>query len=452
MGAWMRKPAGRLYRLLSANHMLRVDETRGWLSGLYGGNRKQTEELTETYYIQMIQKVMLCICVGIVLMVMVTITYLISDDEQIHIVRSDYGDDSEQLTLYYEDFEHHIQPVEVEIEPVKYREEDLEGVFDQGFVYLEEFLPGENGSLENVTDDLQLETSIPGSGLTVNWISDDYEYLSDDGRIHNDDLNRSVEVHLTAELSYGEEVRRRQYTVQIIPKDMSDSMQEQAKVKEILEAQLQEHSYEQEINLSAEQDGYHFSTTGNDHQEYLVIIFGTIAVILLLISHYRSRLKEHMKERKRQLQLEYSYFMNQILLYISAGTSVQGAILRIITQYERNHKEDHVLYQELVRMKNEIHTGTSAEQAYIHFGRRTGVISYIKAMALLTRQMKVGSQGVTEQLEQEEHEAFEHRKEMARKSGEEAGTKLLLPMIVLMIVSMVLVMYPAFASFSFEFL
>lgn len=47
----------------------------------------------------------------------------------------------------------------------------------------------------------------------------------------------------------------------------------------------------------------------------------------------------------------------------------------------------------------------------------------------------------------EEQNAMQTRKEMAKRKGEEAGTKLLLPMVVLLGVVMVIVMLPAIINF-----
>ena len=51
-----------------------------------------------------------------------------------------------------------------------------------------------------------------------------------------------------------------------------------------------------------------------------------------------------------------------------------------------------------------------------------------------------------ELLETEMWQAFENRKALARKQGEEAGTKLLLPMIGMLGVVMVIVIAPALMS------
>ena len=48
----------------------------------------------------------------------------------------------------------------------------------------------------------------------------------------------------------------------------------------------------------------------------------------------------------------------------------------------------------------------------------------------------------------ETQDAFEERKNQAKRYGEEAGTKLLIPMIMILLVVMVIIMYPALVNFN----
>jgi Flp pilus assembly protein TadB len=219
-------------------------------------------------------------------------------------------------------------------------------------------------------------------------------------------------------------------------------------VKAELEETIQENIYEQEFDLPSKVQGMNIQTAVSEVHTWLVFLLLGVGGAALLVVRQRSRLQEQMKQRKQLLLQEYPYFMNQILLYTSAGTTVLGAIERMLHQYENVRKTEQPLYQELLRLKNEIHTGVFQEQAYFNFGRRIGLLPYIKASSLFAQQIRKGGGGIEEQLEFEEHDAFEKRKELARKAGEEAGTKLLFPMILLMILSMVLVMYPALMSFT----
>ena len=62
--------------------------------------------------------------------------------------------------------------------------------------------------------------------------------------------------------------------------------------------------------------------------------------------------------------------------------------------------------------------------------------------------MKRGGRGLMDMFEQEEAVALEERKNLAKRYGEEAGTKLLGPMILLLLVVMLMIMVPALWSFA----
>ena len=54
--------------------------------------------------------------------------------------------------------------------------------------------------------------------------------------------------------------------------------------------------------------------------------------------------------------------------------------------------------------------------------------------------------GLTQMLKLESVQAFEERKARAKKLGEEAGTKLLFPMFLMLAVVLIIVIVPAFMS------
>ena len=57
-----------------------------------------------------------------------------------------------------------------------------------------------------------------------------------------------------------------------------------------------------------------------------------------------------------------------------------------------------------------------------------------------------GSGGLTDLLEREASDAFEDRKKLAKKLGEEAGTKLMIPMFMMLVIVLIIVIVPAFFS------
>ena len=72
--------------------------------------------------------------------------------------------------------------------------------------------------------------------------------------------------------------------------------------------------------------------------------------------------------------------------------------------------------------------------------------AYVRLGALLSQNLRKGTKGLTQLLKTEALQAFEDRKANARRRGEEAGTKLLLPMFLMLSVVLVIVIVPAFLS------
>ena len=69
-------------------------------------------------------------------------------------------------------------------------------------------------------------------------------------------------------------------------------------------------------------------------------------------------------------------------------------------------------------------------------------------MRILIQNLRTGNRGLCELLVQEAAVAFEERKALARKLGEEAGTKMLLPLIMMLGIVIAIIMVPAMQSFA----
>ena len=67
-------------------------------------------------------------------------------------------------------------------------------------------------------------------------------------------------------------------------------------------------------------------------------------------------------------------------------------------------------------------------------------------MSLLVSGQRMGNCKLMEQLNEEADRVFLERKNAARKFGEEAGTKMLIPMMLMLFIVMAIVIIPAFLS------
>lgn len=85
-------------------------------------------------------------------------------------------------------------------------------------------------------------------------------------------------------------------------------------------------------------------------------------------------------------------------------------------------------------------------QAYGDFGRRCGLRCYARFASLLQNGLQTGNRNLRRLLEAEMEEAFQQRKDTAKRLGEEASGKLLLPLFLMLGVVMVMITAPAFLA------
>ena len=160
------------------------------------------------------------------------------------------------------------------------------------------------------------------------------------------------------------------------------------------------------------------------------------------------KLEKKEKERKRQLILDYPEVLFKMAMLLGAGLTLKGTFQKITAEYKKRREErPRYVYEEMLSACREMENGVSEAAAYEGFGRRCGDSRYVRLGSVLSQNLKKGAKGLQEFLEQEAAAGFEERKNAARKIGEEAGTKLLLPMMLMLALVLVILLVPAVMSF-----
>lgn len=158
---------------------------------------------------------------------------------------------------------------------------------------------------------------------------------------------------------------------------------------------------------------------------------------------YDRELRRKEEERQKQMMTEYAAIVSKLTLYLGAGMNLRRAFERTAKD---GRKTDNPVYAEMQLACGEMADGISEAESYIHFGKRTRLQRYIRLGTLLAQNLKKGNAILLVQLKQEALLSMEEQRAEVRKTGEEMGTKLLLPMILMMGMTMVLIMVPAFLS------
>ena len=249
--------------------------------------------------------------------------------------------------------------------------------------------------------------------------------------------------------------------VQVPEKETEDTGEETEPEKELSEEQQREKElqdmivqYNQKKNdpryyyLPEEWNGKHLEweqpkdTTGN-----LISALGLVAAAAVVIAKRREEESVQIK-RREQMLMDYPGLVMKFTLLVQAGLTARKAFQKIAMDYgKREEGNKRAAYEEIRTACYEMDSGVSEAEAYRRFGERCGQVKYKTLSTLLIQNLQKGSRYLSDLLEKESVEAWEERKRKARVLGEAAATKLLLPMVLMLLVVMAVIMLPACLSF-----
>ncbi|WP_166241727.1 type II secretion system F family protein [Paenibacillus turpanensis] len=146
--------------------------------------------------------------------------------------------------------------------------------------------------------------------------------------------------------------------------------------------------------------------------------------------------------RKRQMMLELPNVLNQLALFMHAGDPITKALSRCAVPASGN-KAVHPLYGELARLKLELEQQQPFAESIERFNKRCGLqeVSLVCTTILLNH--KRGGNYLAASLQELGRGLWDKRKTTVRTLTEEASSKMLFPMVVIFLVVLVIVAYPA---------
>ncbi len=372
-------------------------------------------------------------------------------EEQGRIARADYGAGETEAILQAN--EGRDGEYTVTIGARQYSTQETEEMAEEAFLALEKQIQGENKSLQAVSKDLYLPNSLPEYPFRISWESSSYSLVDTDGEVHGERLGEDEKktVTLTAKLSYEQESYTRDYRVTVTAPLQSKEEQKQEQILEALREAENATAADKWLQLPQTVDGMQISWKSRK-EDYSLLLFLLITVAGVLSgAGMEQDLKKKIARRERQLQMDYPQMISRFVLFLGAGLSVRNAFFRLGMEYQRQKQqgeECRCVYEEILLLCHELESSVAENAAYEHFGNRCRLRCYTKFCALLNQNQKKGNQELLAILQAETEEAFAERRNLARQIGEEAGTKLLFPMIMMLGITMIMIIIPAYSNFS----
>ncbi len=168
----------------------------------------------------------------------------------------------------------------------------------------------------------------------------------------------------------------------------------------------------------------------------VLVLLGTGAVYY----YYGTAIEEKIKKRTDEMLSDFSEVVSKLALLVNSGMILNEAWERVACSGETT------LYREMRRSVGEIKNGTSSADALYEFGQRCMLPEIKKFASTLIQGINQGNRELAAMLAQQSREVWSMKKQLVRRMGEVANSKLLIPMCITFIGILIMVMIPIFAN------
>lgn len=330
-----------------------------------------------------------------------------------------------------------------------YGEEEVKKELQSASAGLEKLFLKHNTDLYHIESDTLMPTVFPETKVAIQWNMESWEYMDPDGTVKNEWLSKPVALKVQAVLTLEGQSLVWKRELRICPPTEPDSDQK----LRMLEARIQELQEEdtEELLLPRELRGESIVWYTRPDNRWIWIAALTVIALFAVLGGQKQEEERFRKQKERSMALDYPKIVSRLSLYMGAGISTRKAWERIVEDYgkkSREEKEFRAAYEEMCTALHEMQSGVPEALAYERFGARCHVPAYLKLGTLLSQNLRKGTKNLSELLKEEAEEAFEDRKALAKQMGEECESKLLFPMILMLLTILIMIMYPAVASFQ----
>ncbi|MDR1764670.1 MAG: hypothetical protein LBR77_00950 [Lachnospiraceae bacterium] len=409
-------------------------------------------------------------------------------DGALYLERNAYGEGGRTYQWWVEGLGEEPMPVTLEVDAIRYGDDEIEEVFDSATEYLGTLVLGNNPSAQEIREDLYFPASLDTYGLRVQWFAQDGGPIDDKGHIDPnawaEGAAAPIPAQILARLFDEAHSREATFDFMVYPPNQTQSERLLAEYYEALEAADREARSEQGFWAPRELGGKTLSLkTAKKAFPQGYALFGALLGALLYFREKQGK-KDADKLRRRQLQMDYAQITSKLMIFIGAGLSVRKAMEQMVAEHDsggadgaggtvgayrvgrtgragkvikagkagksgKSWKPDmpeRFAYAEARVFLAQVSQGIPERAALEAFGLRCGLPCYRKLCALLEQYVQTGNKQLRFLLEEEVRSALEMRKQLALRAGEEAGTKLMAPLMLLLVVVMGMVMVPALWS------
>ena len=345
--------------------------------------------------------------------------------------------------------------ITLHLHPKTLTEEESDELVGDAEENLKTGILGENQDLGHVTQNLNLYTETADGLVSLAWHSSAPDIIDAAGTVNTDRLlaGEEKEVRLSAQIRAGNITRIAKIDTVVCAPQRSEEEEWQAEVRKAVDTAEEDSRTEGEMQLPQEAGGQGVTFVmgeGTKRPWGILIIGGAAAAMFPALEQQKKRQEE--KKRRNLLEEDYSELVLKITLYIGAGMTIRRAFERIADGYRTDRKagvtEKRPAYEAVTQTVRTLKLGAPETESWVRFGETCGTREYRKLGNCLAQNQRKGSGQISRVLEAEAAGSFEERKRQARRRGEEAATKLIFPLMLMLGAVMIIILIPALMSFN----
>lgn len=145
-------------------------------------------------------------------------------------------------------------------------------------------------------------------------------------------------------------------------------------------------------------------------------------------------------KRSDELLHDFSEVVSKLALLTNAGMILREAWQEVAFAGEG------VIYTEMQIAVNDMNNGVSEIDAVYNFGTRCIIPEIKKFTSTIIQGMTKGNSELTAMLQEQSKEVWQLKKQLVRREGEKAASKLLIPICIMFIGILIMILIPIFAN------
>lgn len=300
---------------------------------------------------------------------------------------------------------------------------------------LPEIMLGDGQDAQEIREKLYLPERVEHYPFELTYFFSEGAPVLLSGEVKRD--TRPQPFDLMVELRYGDWSKQWQWQGQVAAVE-EGAQSARAEATALLQQAEQANRFETEFPLPQQMNGERLRWVEKLPSPWLILLWGGVIWLVYEVS-LKERARRLCLQRQQELETAYPKLVERLLLYHQAGFLGWQVFERLALA---GNDLPAALIVRIRLLSARINRGLPITEAYDEFARSCRSQPYRHLMQLLSDELQKGHRDLEQQLRTEIRRANRERLDAAAKAGERLGTRLLFPMVLLLVICMALVMIP----------